>query len=88
MMHHDALGIAGRARGVVQADGVPFVLGHSRRMVGVALRQPGFVLDLADQLAGPLENRIVDIDHEGQGLAGRLQQRQGLPDHRRKIRDR
>ena len=63
MMGDDALGIARRARRVAQRDRVPFVAGRDRREVRIALRDGGFIFDLADALAA-FERGIVDVDHE------------------------
>ena len=60
----DALGIAGRARSVVERDGVPLVVGHFPREVGIARRDEILVLDRAQPLARAGEFRIVVVDHQ------------------------
>ena len=86
VVDHHALRVAGRARGVVEADRVPFVLGQPRRMRGIALREPGLVLDLAEALAGrrrgagrPRRPRTAAA------CAGRAHLRQRLLHHRREL---
>ena len=74
----DALGVAGRAGGVVERNRVPFVLGPGPVIIGIALCQQRLVLDLADQVAAFL-GRVVDIDDQRRrGCPGK-----GVRDHRR-----
>ena len=63
MMGDDALGVAGRARGVGEGDRIPLVIGHSGLKRGIALRKRRLVFDFADPLSAG-ESRIVHVDHE------------------------
>ena len=47
----DALGIAGGARGVVERDRVPFVVGHRPGEIGIAAGEELLVVDRAERLA-------------------------------------
>ena len=69
MVVDDALRVAGRARRVVERDGVPFVVRHGPGEVGVAGLHEGFVVERADPLAlrvGGIRRvvRIVIVDHQ------------------------
>ena len=64
MVIDDALGIAGGARGVVERDGVPFVVRHQPGEIGIALAQKILVFDAAEPLAGAGEFRIVIVDDQ------------------------
>jgi len=58
-----ALGIAGGAGGVVEADGVPFVVRPLPGELGVTLGQQRLVVEIADRLALAVLG-IVDVDHQ------------------------
>ncbi|MPL88378.1 hypothetical protein SDC9_34398 [bioreactor metagenome] len=58
-----ALRVAGGARGVVQRDRVPFVIGADPAEIGVALGEQFLIADLAD-LARRAEGRVGDVDHQ------------------------
>ncbi|MCY1422268.1 hypothetical protein D9M71_379440 [compost metagenome] len=76
MVIDHALGVAGGAGGVVQRDGLPFVLGPVPDEVGIAFGQEGLVVQVTDGLALAVL-RIVDIDHQRRVF----HQRQGAFDH-------
>ena len=63
VMQHDAFRIAGRARGVVERDGVPFVFGIGPGEIGIARGKEALVIDLAERLARRAE-RVADINHQ------------------------
>ena len=81
MVVDDALRIAGRARGVVERDRVPFVVGHRPGEIRIAAGDEVFVVERADPLAlrvgrvGRIVG-IVIVDHQRL----RLRQRQRLLD--------
>ena len=62
MVVDDALGIAGRARGVIERDRVPFVDGRRALVSLVALGDQSLVFELAQPLAGAVVFGIVVID--------------------------
>ncbi len=72
----DALGIAGRARGVAERDRVPFVRGRRPVERGIARRQQRLVVHDPEALARC--RRIDDVDDDD--IATGMGQR--LPDHR------
>jgi hypothetical protein len=45
MMIDDTFGIAGGARGIVERDGVPLIIGHFPGVGGIALRDEFLILD-------------------------------------------
>jgi hypothetical protein len=63
MMIDDALGVAGGAGGIEQGNRLPFVLGLSPVIGGIALREEGFIVEIADQLA-PFRQRVIDVDDQ------------------------
>ncbi len=69
MVIDDALGIACRAAGVVQADRVPFVGGRLPGEVRVAGLQEGLIGDRADLLALGVGLGVLDADDERLCLA-------------------
>ena len=71
MMIDDALGIAGGAGRVVERDRVPFVVRHQPGEVGIALAQKILVFEIAEPFARTGEFRIVVVDDQRLGLAGR-----------------
>ena len=71
-----ALGVAGGAAGVVQRDGVPFVLGQRPGVLRVAGGQEGLVAGVA-QVGAFGGGVVLHLHHIG---AGALQQVQGLGD--------
>ena len=71
MMIDDAFGVARGAGRIVQRNGVPFVVRHQPGEVGVALAQKILVFEIAEPFAGTGEFRIVIVDHQRLGLAGR-----------------
>ena len=77
---HDSLWVAGRARGVIESDRVPFIFGRNFREVRIASREKRFVLHLAEPFAAG-SAWIGDIDHGGR----LVELRQRAPDHRRKF---
>ena len=79
MMIDDALGISGRARGVVERDGVPLVLGHGPGIGRIAAGQELLIVDPVERLAGDLELALVE-GHEKRASPG--EQRQGRLDDR------
>ncbi len=64
MVIDDALGVAGRARSVIERDRVPFVERRDARVILVAGLEEIFVFDLADALARPRIFGIVVVDDE------------------------
>ena len=61
---NDALGIAGRARGVIERNRIPFVAGR-RAFVGlVALGDERLVIEAPQPLAGAVVFRIVVVDDQ------------------------
>ena len=62
MMIDDALGVPGRAAGVVEGERVPFIVGHGPGEVGVALRDEIFVVERAEPrpLDPAFEVAVVD----------------------------
>ncbi len=64
-----AFRIAGGARGVIERDGVPLVVGHLPDVIGIAARHESFVVDFADALAGAAVLGIVVVDHQRLGFA-------------------
>ena len=70
----DALGVAGRARGVVQRNGVPFVERGRALIALVALGDERLVFDRADPLARAVVFGIVVVDDQRPNL-GELQRR-------------
>ena len=74
MVVDDPLGIAGRARGVVERDRVPFVA-RRRTLIGfVALGDQRLVVEGAEPLARAVILRVVVVDDERAGL-GALERR-------------
>ena len=59
-----ALGIAGGAGGIVERDGVPFVVRHQPGEIGIALRNEILVFDVAQPLAVTGIFRIVVVDYQ------------------------
>ena len=84
VMIDDALGIAGGAGRVVEADRVPLVVGHLPGEGGIAAFEKCFVLESAEPLAGAGIFGIVVVDDERL----RLGERQCLLDHLASIRGR
>ncbi len=76
-----ALGVAGRAGGVVQRDRIPLVGGHDPGEIRIAARDERLVFDAAKPLAGPVIDGVVIVDDERLRLA----QRQRLPDRLREL---
>ena len=72
-----ALRIAGGARGVVQRDGVPFVVRHRPGKIRIAVLDEILVFDCAEPLARAGKFRIVVVDDQRLHLA----QRQRLLHH-------
>src|ERR1700752_276306 len=68
---NDAFWIAGGTRGVVERDGVPFVLRHQPSEIGVAFAQKILIFEFAEPFAGASEFRIVVVDDEWARRAGR-----------------
>ena len=64
MVIDDALGIAGRARGVVERDRVPFVARHAPGEVRLAGSDELLVVDRAQPLAGAGEFGVVVVDDQ------------------------
>ncbi len=64
MVIDHALGIAGGARGVIQGNGATLVGRRRPREVGTACGDEVLVFDLAQAVARPGINRIVDVDDE------------------------
>ena len=69
MMIDHALGIAGRAGGVVERDRVPFVVRHRPGELGVARRDERLVIDRTDALALGIGRigavlKIIVVDHQ------------------------
>jgi hypothetical protein len=64
MVIDHALGVAGRARGVIERDRVPFVVRHRPRKARIARRDEVLVLDRAQPLAGAGEFGIVIVDDQ------------------------
>src|SRR5207245_10917625 len=60
----DALGITRRPRRVVERDRLALVARRAPLEVGRSLGQERFVLELAERVAGPVVERIVDVDNE------------------------
>ena len=81
----DPLRVAGRARGVVQADRVPLVRGMHVGALRVALVQEVLVADVADRLARAVVLRIVDVDHVGPARALGDEHVERLSHHRREL---
>ena len=81
MMVDHAFRIAGGARGVVQADRLPFVRRQLPGVILVAAGKECFVIDGADRFAGAAVERVVDIHHQ-RLAAGECER---LLDHRRKF---
>ena len=81
MVVDDALGIASRARGVVERDRVPFVAWRRALVSLVALGDQRLVVEPANPLARAVILRVVVVDEERAG-AGVLQRR---GDDRRKF---
>ena len=77
MVRDDALGIAGRAGGVVQGNGVEFVVGIEPVEIGGALVEERFVVHGAEQRPALVQG-IVDVDHQKRGVracSGRVSRR-------------
>src|ERR1700691_6355873 len=74
----DALGIAGRARGVVERDRVPFVARGRALISFVALGDQRLVVEAAEPLARAVVLRVVVADDERAGL-GALERRGDSP---------
>ena len=85
MVNHHALGIAGRARGVIQADRIPFIFRQLPDMGRVTARDQVLVGHRTEALARATVLRIIDIDQHRQGLARRLHQPDGGPHHLGKL---
>ena len=64
MVVDDALRIAGRARGVVERDRVPFVAGRRPLVSFVPLGDQGLVVEIPQPLAGAVIFRVVVVDHQ------------------------
>ena len=64
MVIDHALGIAGRARGVVQRDRIPLVRRRRIGAIRIALRQQRFVVEAADPVSRSVIFRVVDIDRQ------------------------
>ena len=60
---HDALGVAGRARRVAEADRLPLVVREAVVAIRRSLVEECFVVLLSDQVAA-LAQGIVDVDHD------------------------
>ena len=71
MVIDDALGIAGRARGVVERDRLPLVGRHLPRRIGIAGGEERLVIHLAQQFAAGGVERIVDVDDGGRPPLGK-----------------
>ena len=67
MVVDDALGIAGRARGVVERNRVPFVAGRRALVSLVALGDQRLVVEISQPLAGPVVFGIVVVDDAAGG---------------------
>ncbi len=63
VVQDDSLGIAGRTRGVVERDRVPFVVGQAPLEIRIAGGEKVVVFDLAQQLAAAGQI-VVDVDHQ------------------------
>src|SRR5277367_7066923 len=74
MMVDDALGIAGRARRVVERDRVPFVARGLALISFVALGDQRLIVEAAEPLARAVVFRVVVVDDERAGL-GALERR-------------
>ena len=74
MVVDDALRIAGRARGVVERDRVPFVAGRRALVSCVPLGDQGLVVEIPQPLAGSVVFGIVVVDDQRADL-GALQRR-------------
>src|SRR5271154_1100733 len=74
MVVDDALGIAGRARGVVERDRVPFVARRRALVSLVALGDQGLVVEPAEPLARAFVLGVGVVDRQRAG-AGVLQRR-------------
>ena len=85
VMHHHALGVAGGARGVVQADRIPFIFRHLPDMGRIAARNQVFVGNVTEALARAAVLRIIDIDQHRQAFASGLHQPDGGPHHLGKL---
>ena len=64
MVIDHALGIPGGAGGVIQGDGVPFVVGHRPGKIRIAGFQEFLVIDLSQPRAALRKFRVVIIDHQ------------------------
>src|SRR6185369_8875864 len=62
MVIDDALGIAGRSRGVEEADGLPLVAWLRRREGRIALGEKRLVVDRTEAGTVPVAQGIVDVD--------------------------
>ena len=76
MVDH-ALGVAGRARGVVERNRVPLVGGRLPCIFRITLCDEALVLRLTDALARARIFRVVDVDHERSLLEGGERARDG-----------
>ena len=75
----DALGVAGRARRIVERDRLPFVHGQHGRQAEIGALEQGGIGRLAQQLVRTRMLRIDDVDN----AYGPRHLGQRLPDHRR-----
>ena len=76
-MVHNTFRVAGGAGGVVQGNGLPFVLGPVPFELGIALGEEGFVIEIAQGFAFAVL-RIVHVDHQNRPF----DQFQSLPNDR------
>ena len=81
VMDHHTLGVAGGARGVVQADRIPFIFRQPPDMGRVAARNQVLVGNVTEAHARAAVFRVIDIDQHRQAFAGRLHQPDGGPHH-------
>ncbi len=74
MVVHDALGVAGRAAGIIERDRVPFVLRHGPAIVRIAIGDEILIIEIAEALAfdAAFEVAIVDQERLHLGLLQRL----------------
>ena len=77
----DTLRVARGSRRVIERDRLPLVADRRSLEVGRALSEERLVLDLAQPLAGPLVERIVEINDEWPPV----ELSQGLADRRREL---
>ena len=57
MMIDDALGVAGRARSIIERDRIPFIVGQRPCEIGIARGDEALIVDLRQALALDLEFR-------------------------------